>query len=306
MLSYKSGKLRINFTKESVLSRVEKTNNFYFSNNTTYGLGGRAEEAYFPKKLLEARAVFDYVKDNKKKYFIIGNGSNVLASDGGFNGVVISTKKLKGIINCGNNTLFCLAGTTVYELLNYCKSHSLGGLEYLYGIPATIGGLACMNGGAGGNYIAQNIKAVKIYNGKISNLSNQNCNFGLKHSTMRDINSLILGVFVSVLPSSPQSIQSAIDYYKDKRKAQPKGKSCGCMFVNNGQIPSGKLIDLAGLKGLRVGGAYVSCVHANFIINENGTSDDVKKLIEIIKRSVYEKFGVSLKEEVIILDSDQI
>jgi UDP-N-acetylmuramate dehydrogenase len=301
MLLYNSKILSDFYDKDEILKCVKKTYNFKFSNNTTYGLGGGAKVAYYPKNLIEAKAVYDHVKESGGRFVIIGNGSNILASDNFFDGSVISTKRLKGIIKIDKNTIFCLAGTSVNELLNYCKKRNLGGLEYLAGIPASIGGIVLMNGGAGGKFIESNVLCVKLYNGKISNFNCEMCHFTYKHSTMRDINSLILGVFLSVLPNDSQIIQKRINHYLKMRSGQPKGKSCGCVFKNVGNLSAGKLIDEAGLKGKSCGKVYVSDRHANFIINGGGTADDVRSLIKLVKDEVFKKFGILLDEEVIYI-----
>jgi UDP-N-acetylmuramate dehydrogenase len=264
-------------------------------------LGGEAASGYFPQCLSQARAVYDSARESGKRLVIIGNGSNILADDGYFDGVAICTKKLKGIVKISDNCIFCLAGTTVGELLRYCIKHAIGGLEYLAGIPATVGGLAFMNGGAGGFYIGDNIISVKLYNGKNYNLSRQNCNFSYKYSTMRDINSLILGVFLQVAPCKPELITDRVNAFLSKRKHLPKGKSCGCVFKNVGNISAGKIIEDCGLKGARVGKAYVSDKHANFIINDGNSATDVIKLIEAIKKTVKDKENITLEEEVVYI-----
>ncbi|MDE6598047.1 MAG: FAD-binding protein, partial [Clostridia bacterium] len=165
-----------------IINQVEKSNDFCFANYTTYGLGGKAKIAYFPKTEQEAVAVFNYLNSSGEKFVILGNGSNVLASDKFYDGAVISTKNLKGIEKRGD-TLYCLSGTTVQELLKFCQENGLGGLEYLVGIPASLGGLALMNGGVPSRHIESDIQSVTVFDGEIRNLSNKNCNFGNKHST---------------------------------------------------------------------------------------------------------------------------
>ena len=110
---------------------VKPSNGFTFANNTTYKLGGKADLSYFPLNICQAEKAFKHCKEAGYKTFIIGNGSNVLASDKGFDGAVISTKKLSGIIRLKNNKLFCLAGTSISRLLNYCKIHGLSGVKSL-------------------------------------------------------------------------------------------------------------------------------------------------------------------------------
>lgn len=296
MLLYKSGRI-----DKGQISCVKCVAPYNFSEHTTYGVGGKADIAYFPDCISQAKAVFDGVIKQKVPYVIIGNGSNLLVSDRGFDGVVISVSKLRGIIRTGENTLFCLSGTRVSDLLNYCKIKGLSGLEYLTGIPATVGGAAYMNAGVCGVAFGDNIVNVRLYDGKTVILNNNQCNFGYRYSTMCDINALILGVTVSVNKSDGQTIDERLSYYRNRRHNLPKGKSCGCVFKNPTGFSAGYLIDAAGLKGKRIGGAVVSENHANFILNCGGRADDIKNLISLVKRSVAEKFGIELQEEVVYI-----
>lgn len=296
MLLYKSG-LK-NCVDEP---KIEVVSPFKFSENTTYGLGGNAIAAYQPKTVYEAKIAFDRFTANKIPFEILGNGSNVLASDNGISGAVISTKNLRGIIRLDKNRLLCLAGTRTGELLAYCKKHALGGLEYLYGIPASLGGAAYMNAGVNGVAIGNSIESVRIYDGKSRVLTREMCNFAYRHSTMRDIKALILSIIVNVCDSSVEEIEERLSYYGQRRSHLPKGKSCGCVFKNPDGVSAGFLIENAGLKGLRIGGACVSDKHASFIINDGGTAGDVKALLDIVKSKVFEKFGILLDEEVVYI-----
>ena len=296
MLLYKSG------LKNCVIEpKIKVVSPFKFSENTTYGLGGNAIAAYLPKTPYEAKTAYDRLISNGIPFEILGCGSNVLASDKGISGAVISTKNLRGIIRLDKNRLLCLAGTRVAELLTYCKKHSLGGLEYLYGIPATVGGAAYMNAGISGLAVGDNIERVQIYDGKPRVLTHEKCNFAYRHSTMRDIKALILSIIVNVCESSSSEIDERITYYRKRRSHLPKGKSCGCVFKNPEGTSAGYLVEKAGLKGLKYGGAHVSEQHASFIINDGGTATDVKALIETVKRKVFEKFGILLDEEVVYI-----
>ena len=118
---------------------------------------------------------------------------------------------------------------------------------------------------------------------------------------MRDINGVILSVTLKLQPSSRQEIDEKITYYRLKRRHLPKGKSCGCVFKNGEDYYSAKLIEMAGLKGLRCGGAFISDEHANFIINDGGHSGDVKRLIDTAKNLVMIQFGKQLQEEVVYI-----
>ena len=283
------------------IGNVKKINDFSFAKNTTYACGGNAEIAYYPDTIKQATAVYDYLTKTGKNFVVLGNGSNVLASDKNFDGEVLCTKHLKGISQTGPNTIFCFAGTTVAQLMKYCVDYGFGGLEYLAGIPATIGGIAFMNGGAGGLYICDNVVNVMLYNGVIRNFSNKKCNFGYKYSIMRDINSLILGVELRIYPRNSEKVRENISTYLNYRKFHPKGASCGCVFKNVGSISAGKIIDDCGLKGLTCGGAVVSSEHANFLINNGGSAADVYELISTVKNRVFERTGIKLEEEVVYI-----
>lgn len=285
---------------ESIIN-VKSIKDFGFAANTTYGCGGSAEIAYFPESIKQAAVVYDYINKAYKNYVVIGNGSNVLASDRNFDGAVLGTKRLKGISRISENTIFCYAGTTVAELMKFCVEFGFGGLEYLAGIPATVGGLVYMNGGAGGFFIGENVVNVMLYNGSIRNFSNKKCSFGYKYSIMRDINGLILGVELRIYAQSSDKVRENIALYIGRRKALPKGASCGCVFKNVGKLSAGKLIDEAGLKGLTCGKAYVSSDHANFIINGGGCAADVRTLIKEVKNKVFQCTGIMLEEEVVYI-----
>ena len=283
------------------IENIKSISNFSFAKNTTYACGGKAEVAYFPQSVTQAITVFDYLTKAVKNFITLGNGSNILASDKNFDGAVLSTKRLSGIIKTEKNSIFCYAGTKVSELMKFCVDCGFGGLEYLAGIPATVGGLVFMNGGAGGFYICDNVVNVLLYDGSIQIFSNKKCNFGYKYSIMRDIKSIILGVELSIFQQDKVKVRENITAYLNRRKFHPKGASCGCVFKNVGNISAGKLIDDCGLKGLKCGGAYVSQSHANFLINDGGCAADVYDLIGLVKERVFEQTGILLEEEVIYI-----
>lgn len=296
MLIYKSG------LKNAVnTSNIKSTAPFSFAKNTTYGLGGNAVRAYYPKTPWQAKQVYDNLKKCGTRFEIIGCGSNLLVADSGTEGEVISTRDLRGIIRLSSDKLLCLAGTRISELLAYCKNHNLGGLEYLYGIPATVGGAAYMNAGVSGYAIGENIVDVCVYDSKVTHFSRKMCNFGYRRSTMRGINALILSIIVKVDECDAREIDDRLTFFKNRRSHLPKGKSCGCVFKNPEGYSAGYLIDSAGLKGYKIGGARVCDVHANFILSEGATANDVKTLINLVKSRVLEKFGIELQEEVVYI-----
>lgn len=284
----------------SNIEEVEQELNFDFSKHTTYGLGGRAEIAYYPKNFEEIQAVIDYLKQINKKFFILGAGSNILASDKYFNGAVISTKNFNRI-EIKDNAIICGSGVKVAEFLKFCIKFCAVGYEYLAGIPATLGGIVYMNGGIPQRHIGDDIISVCLYDGKIREILQKDCNFGNKYSTMRDINACILQIELPYIKSDSKIIRQNISKYLLSRKNQPKGKSCGCVFKNGLNYSAGKLIDECGLKGLSVGRAHVSKIHANFIINNGDSAQDVFNLISLVKRKVYERTKILLEEEVVYI-----
>ena len=286
--------------QEIAVKSVKTEVNFDFSKHTTYGLGGIAKIAYFPSNEEEAVTVYKYLKKHGEKFIVLGKGSNLLVSDKYFDGAVICTKYLQGI-EIDGNCLKILSGTTVQQLLSFCVKNGITGFEYLAAIPASIGGLAVMNGGTSDKRIASNILSIKVFDGKMRELSNKNCNFGNKHSTMTDINALILAIYAGYTWEKPEKVEENINYFLNLRRGQPRGRSCGCVFKNPEGLSAGKIIDDAGLKGMKIGGAEVSREHANFIINTGGSSSDVYSLINAVKKSVYEKTGINLDEEVIYI-----
>lgn len=286
--------------KDLNIEKIEKTVDFNFALNTTYGLGGLAKTAYFPKNERECIAVYDYLNQQKNNYVFLGNGSDVLVSDKGFLGSVICMKKLKGI-STENNIISVSAGVTVGELLDYCTMRGLSGLEFLAGIPATVGGLLYMNGGIDGIYLGEKVQSARIYDGKERKLTSSDCNFKYKYSVMQDVPCAILGGKFFIEQKTCIEVKEKISYYLQKRKRLPKGKSCGCVFKNPKGLSAGKLIDEANLKGLKLGGAEVSAEHANFILNKGASSNDIYNLIKKVKCIVKDKFGITLEEEVIYI-----
>jgi UDP-N-acetylmuramate dehydrogenase len=161
-----------------------------------------------------------------------------------------------------------------------------------------------MNGGVKGNTMGEHCKEVVVYSPTgMAKWNHKMCNFTYKHSTMRDINVLILGLKCQVLPKEPNYVKEQINFYAEKRKHLPRGKSCGCVFQNpkNCAMSAGELIDKAGLKGTTCGGAVVSEKHANFILNNGNKALDVFWLIKRVKHEVYKKFGILLEEEVVYI-----
>ena len=286
----------------SLPSGVPVRYNFNFAANTTYGCGGIAKAALYPRSEMEGALAFSRLLKSGKRFCVLGGGSNVLAQDGFYDGYVLSTSCIKSLsarVSGEDVVLNVSCGVKVAEVLAFCLKEGYSGLEFLAGIPASMGGVLYMNAGAGGEYIESRVLSVRLSDGeKIRVLSREECDFTYKHSTMRDINCLILGAELALKHTSAKIVAANIKKRLSERGVLPRGKSCGCVFENYCGVSAGRLIEDAGLKGAHMGSAFISEKHANFIINEGKASSDVYALIQQAKREVYNKFGITLREEV--------
>ena len=201
-------------------------------------------------------------------------------------------------------TLSVQAGTTAGALLAECKRLRLSGAEFLTGIPCTVGGALYMNAGVGGAYIGEIVGGVTaLCDGKIVTLSQADCEYAYKKSVFMQGGAIILRAELRLTSERSEIVNDRICDYNARRKHLPTGKSMGCVFKNPNNAVAGWLIEGAGLKGMRVGGAVVSNEHANFIINDNhATARDIKKLIELVKNAVFAQYKIKLEEEIRYLD----
>ena len=277
---------------------------FDFRLHSSIGCGGVAKLAFYPRSEEEALSLLSKIEAREEEWVALGNLTNLLASDLGTQKTVIRLKKMTDVKLLENQRIYAEAGVTSGELLNTLKKAGLGGAEFLTGIPCTLGGALYMNAGAGGNYISELVESVRVYrNGKTEILSLKECDYAYKTSVFMREKSLILGATLQLSKSDEYTIAAQEKAWKARRAHLPKGKSMGCVFKNPTDISAGALIEKAGLKGLRVGGAKVSATHANFIINDgNAKSKEVRSLIALVKNAVYAYCGVVLEEEIQYLD----
>ena len=288
------------------LKRVYKGKIFFdqsLSEYTTLKIGGRADYFALPESLKSFSELLDLCKKRRTKYAIIGNGSNLLVSDKGFRGMIISTERLNRVYVDGE-TVKAMSGTLLSDLIKCAEEHNLTGIENLSGIPATVGGATVMNAGAFGGTIGERILFVEVLKpGKVDRVYNKDCNFSYRKSRFTGKNEVIASVTLKLKSDAEKRVKERAEEFKKKRTAAfPKGRSCGSVFKNPCGVSAGKLIDSAGLKGYRIGGARVSESHGNFIINDGtATASDVIELIKTIKDAVYKHSGVRLHEEVIRL-----
>lgn len=269
---------------------------FDYAKHSTIGCGGKARQGYYPRSEIELCAL---LKQLPERPLILGNLSNVLPPDAGMDKAVVCTKKMTAIRRDGDS-VYAEAGVTSGRFLQYLTQAGLSGLEFLAGIPCTVGGILYMNGGAGGQYIADRTVSVRIYrDGQVTDLPTADCAYAYKQSIFMQTGDVILGGKFHLTPTTPDTVKTEIQRWLLKRAHLPQGKSMGCVFKNPQGYTAGQLIDGAGLKGLRVGGALVSNQHANFIINDqNATAEDIRTLITQIKERVWQTYAVRLEEEI--------
>ena len=284
--------------------KIENYKNYKLSELSSFHIGGAAALVVFPKLQEELITVVSKAKKENLRFEIIGNGSNILFSSKGYDGIIISTKKMSfcdvcdGYINasCGNK----LSGIS-----KLAKDNSLSGMEFGFGIPGTLGGAVAMNAGAYGQQISDVLVSSVAYDVKkneIVELCGAEHDFSYRHSMYSDNKDLVcLSAKLRLIPTSKDDIELRMKQNAESRKnTQPLDMpSCGSYFKRPDGFFAAKLIDDCGLKGFSVGGAQVSSKHAGFIVNTgDATSGDVLELAEVIKATVMDRFGVALENEV--------
>lgn len=268
--------------------------------HTSYGVGGLARCYVEVDNLYTLNEIVTYAKAQKIPFKILGNGTNVLVSDKGYNGIVICTVKLNDMFFV-RDEIRAMAGASLFKLIKFAKEHRLGGLEALSGIPATIGGAIVMNAGAFGHNISDKLTTVEtLCDGKIKKYYKEECRFNYRGSRFVGKKEVIVSASFRLKETDREIIASGIKSFSELRSSiQPSGKSCGSVFKNPKPETAGRLVDKAGLKGFAIGGASVSERHGNFITtNGNATANDVYELIQHIKKKIQKEFGIELKEEV--------
>ena len=267
---------------------------------TSLGVGGNAKFFVVPKSIYSLNAAVKIANKYKIRRKVIGDGTNLLVSDGGYNGMIISTAGLKDVF-LRNNGIFAACGAPLFKVAEVARDNGLSGLEPLSGIPATVGGAVFQNAGAFGVSVSDLVTEVRsISRGKLKTRRKQDCGFSYRKSRFSGGGEIIVSATFELTKKEKSEIAALSEkYLARRRETQPQGKSCGSVFLNSQGVSAGKVIEEAGLKGFAVGGASVSVKHANFITtNSVATAKDVYELILHIKNTVKDKFGIMLKEEV--------
>lgn len=276
--------------------------NVLLSKYTTYKVGGKAKVLAYPKNIEKLITLLKWAKTNNISYKMLGNGSNLIFSDADYNGILIKLTEFDDI-EIFDNKIRVGAGYSLMKLSRIALKNSLTGLEFAAGIPGTVGGAVFMNAGAYKSdmgYIVQMIK-VLTPDFRIVTLENKELAFHYRTSFLKTHpNYICLEATIKLEKGKKEAIEEVMKSRLQRRKeAQPlEYPSAGSVFRNPPGMFSGELIENSGLKGKKIGGAQVSEKHANFIINTgNATANDVKELIDYVKKEVEKKYHVSLTTE---------
>lgn len=286
----------INFEKDFIIKDL-----------TNFKVGGRIDILISSDNIDSLKNAISILKKHKKEFIIIGKMTNLLISDNKIDKAFIQLSgDFAGIKIKNNNQIFIGSAVKNENLLEYLPNNDLGGLEFLSGIPGTIGGAIYMNAGAYGDSIGNHISKVYFltHEGKLIEL-NQEGLFSYRNSIFQNMRGIILGADINVKKVDKEQSNALMREILEKRYSRHpwEANSAGSFFKNGQGYTAGDLIEKAGLKGFNIGDAQVSEKHGNFIINNgNASYKDIKKLAEHIKKVVYEKFNVKLEEEVISVE----
>lgn len=293
------------FVKGKVIRNAE------LKNFTTFKVGGKVDFLVIPENEEDIRITLSIARDKDMPLYIIGKGSNLLVSDNGVRGIIIRISKINfNRFDLKTSVLKSESGVLLSKLISYTVEKELSGMESLLGIPGTLGGAITMNAGTNGFSISQILREVKVMDkdGKVKVVSKEELGFSYRSSKIMEKKFIILEVAMELKKFKKDLINESLKRNFEKRKkTQPYSyPNAGCIFKNPKEKQAGWLIEKAGCKGLRVGGAEVSTKHANFIVNRgNATFSDIVKLMKLVRDRVLFKFGIELKPEVLILGREE-
>lgn len=296
---------------EEIVGKDKVKYNEKMSKYTTMRVGGPCDCIVFPDEISKIKEVIDFCKNENITFFVIGNGSNLLVKDEGIHGVVIKLGHRFGKIEIDGEYILAYAGATMPAISQLAKKNSLKGLEFACGIPGTIGGGVKMNAGAYGSQISDILYEVTYMDEKeeIKTIKNKDCSFEYRKSIFTiNPNYVILSAKFKLERGNIDEIENKMKENSLARKAkQPlEYPNFGSVFKRPEGYFVGKLVDDAGLRGYKIGGAQVSTKHTGFIVNvDNATCKDVLDLIGYVQTTVYNKFNVELTPEVIIIGGDK-
>ncbi len=284
--------------------KIEIRQNEPMSRHTTFRIGGSAALYLIPQNVTALKELCTMLRKTGVRHYILGNGSNVLFDDKGFEGAVVSMSAISNIYRNGN-TITAEAGAQLMTVCKQSRDVGLAGMEFAYGIPGSVGGAVYMNAGAYGGEIAhilQNSEYLDPETLTIHRIPLSEHAYGYRESIYKHNNAIILAASFDLTPGNPEEIGTQMNDFMNRRiTKQPLDyPSAGSVFKRYPGRFTGQMIEEAGLKGYTIGGAQVSEKHAGFIINRgNATAKDVLDLVEYIKKVILDQFGCALECEMI-------
>lgn len=288
----------------------------------TYALPGRAAYLAEVESADELREAWEFAQRRRLSLAALGSGSNVIVDESGYRGLVV-INRIRLLVHLPGDRVAMGAGTELQELMRFTEREGLSGVERLAGIPGTVGGAIYGNAGAFGVQVGDLLEEVSFLDagGELQAVGGEECRFSYRSSAFKrgELAGIIISAVIQLRTADPERVlRNVLDTLAAREGKHPAGASCGSFFKNIeaerldpsllqpisnwlifGRIPAGRLIEEAGGKGLRVGGAHVSEKHCNFLLNDgSATSADLKRLAQAIKARVRDRFGIELEEEV--------
>ncbi len=283
--------------------------NVPMSRHTSLGVGGDADVLAVPVDENDMQTILHFAGDKGYPLLVMGGGTNLLVKDGGVRGVVLDLSEGFGAITMmGENRIEAGAGVRLSELVSLCKEKGLSGLEFAAGIPGCVGGAVAMNAGAYGGEMKDIVEGIEVVNrtGKVSFIKALDIGF-IYRGTGLPMDVIILKARMQLLQSSTDEVKKQIADNRVRRRSSQAINlpNAGSVFKNPENMSAGRLIEEAGLKGLRQGGAQISEVHANCIVNlGNAKACDVLALIAEVRDSVYQRTGILLEPEIKVVGEE--
>ncbi|NOY23299.1 MAG: UDP-N-acetylmuramate dehydrogenase [Acidobacteria bacterium] len=283
--------------------------NYPVQAHTAYKVGGNAELAVFPASLPELRVLIGWCRSRKLPFFLIGGGANIIVSDDGLPGITIFTENLNQL-KLQNGKIVAQCGASMETLALFAAEHGISGFEFLYDIPGSVGGALIMNAGNNDGEMKNVtclVQAVTAAN-RIVSLTGRQCEFGYRTSRFKEDKLVVLQATFNASDRRPEkAIRAEMNRIKEERHRKfpmefPNG---GSVFKRPPGDYAGRLIEVSGCGGLRVGNAQVSTKHRGFIVNlGNATASDIRGLIALVQKQVKTSQGVALEREQIFLPED--
>ncbi|WP_407272676.1 UDP-N-acetylmuramate dehydrogenase [Radiobacillus sp. PE A8.2] len=280
----------------------------YLKNHTYTCLGGKADYFVTPSNKQEVQEIIKLANKLDVPFTLLGNGSNLIVRDGGIRGIVMTLKRFTTIRTEGNS-VFSESGARIIDVSRHALKDTLTGLEFACGIPGTVGGALYMNAGAYGGEVKDVLHHTIVVDreGNLLTLAAEDLDLDYRTSNIPDKGYIVLEARFDLKPASYDSIKAVMDdlTYKRESKQPLEYPSCGSVFKRPPGYFAGKLIQDSELQGKGIGGAEVSTKHAGFIVNKNNaTATEYISVIEMVQKTVKDKFGVELEREVRIIGED--